>query len=125
MGTVPGLSDTVSLPESGSGTIGHITLDAKRSGKPYEGKPHVRFDEKVLEIGYGRNPVTLSEETERNGENKLRPAATTPVLYSNFVDAILYSLTMARKPRIELDEALYHVIIRGNQRQAIFRSPED
>jgi hypothetical protein len=36
----------------------------------------------VLEIGYGRDPVTLSEETERNGEHKLRPAATTPVLYS-------------------------------------------
>ncbi len=53
MGTVPGLSDTVSLPESGSGPIGSITLDRKSTGKPYEGKPHVRFDEKVLEIGYG------------------------------------------------------------------------
>ena len=53
MGTVSGLSDTVSLPESSSDPIGPITLDAKGAGKPYEGKPHVRFDEKVLEIGYG------------------------------------------------------------------------
>ena len=82
MGTVPGLSDPVSLPESGSGSIGPITLDAKRAGKPYEGKPHVRFDEKVLEIGYGRDAVTLPEETGRNGEYKRRPVATTPVLYS-------------------------------------------
>jgi hypothetical protein len=28
-------------------------LAAKRTGKPYEGKPYVRFDEKALEIGYG------------------------------------------------------------------------
>jgi hypothetical protein len=84
VGIIPGLSDTVSLPESGSGSIGLITLDAKRAGKPYEGKPHVRFDEKVLEIGYGRDSVTLSEETGRNGEHKHRPVATTPVLYSTF-----------------------------------------
>ena len=32
-------------------------------------KPHVRFDEKMLEIGYGCDIVTLSEETERNGEH--------------------------------------------------------
>jgi hypothetical protein len=83
MGTVPGLSDPVSLPESGSGSIGLITLDVKRAGKPYEGKPHVRFDEKVLEIGYGRDAVTLPEETGRNGEHKHRPAAATPVLYLN------------------------------------------
>ena len=44
MGTVSGLSDTVSLPESGSSTIGLITLDEKGAGKPYEGKPHVRFE---------------------------------------------------------------------------------
>ena len=82
MGTVLGLSDTVSLPESGSGPIGLITLDVKRAGKPYEGKPHVRFDEKALEIGYGWDNVTLSKETESNGEHKYQPGATTPVLYS-------------------------------------------
>ena len=53
MGTVPRLSDTVCLSESGPDTIGRITLGAKSAGKPYEGKPHVRFDEKTLEIGYG------------------------------------------------------------------------
>ena len=61
-----------------------ICLVVKSTGKPYEGKPHVRFDEKMLEIGYGRDSVTLSEETERNGENKPLPVATTPVFYSTF-----------------------------------------
>jgi hypothetical protein len=56
----------------------------KRTGKPYEGKPHVRFDEKMLEIGYGWDIVTLSEETERNREYKHQPVATTPVFYSTF-----------------------------------------
>ncbi|WKZ15820.1 MAG: hypothetical protein QY317_00665 [Candidatus Jettenia caeni] len=54
----------------------------KSTGKPYEGKPHVRFDEKMLEIGYGCDRVTLSEETEKNGEDKPQPVATTPVFYS-------------------------------------------
>src|SRR4030042_5811010 len=32
---------------------------------------------------------------------------------------------MARKPRIEYEGALYHVITRGNQRQRIFKDKED
>jgi hypothetical protein len=32
---------------------------------------------------------------------------------------------MARKPRIEVDGGLYHLITRGNARQDIFHSPED
>ncbi len=32
---------------------------------------------------------------------------------------------MARKPRIEFEGALYHVIIRGNQRQRVFKDVED
>jgi REP element-mobilizing transposase RayT len=32
---------------------------------------------------------------------------------------------MARKPRIEFEGALYHVITRGNQKQRIFRGTED
>jgi len=32
---------------------------------------------------------------------------------------------MARKPRIEFEGALYHVIVRGNQRQRIFRDTKD
>jgi REP element-mobilizing transposase RayT len=32
---------------------------------------------------------------------------------------------MARKPRVEFDGALYHVIVRGNQRQRIFRDNLD
>jgi putative transposase len=32
---------------------------------------------------------------------------------------------MARKPRVEFAGAFYHVICRGNQRQAIFRSDGD
>ncbi len=57
----------------------------KRTGKPYEGKPHVRFDEKMLGIGYGWDIVTLSEETERNREYKHQPVATTPVFYSTHI----------------------------------------
>ncbi len=51
-------------------------------GKPYDGKPHVRFDEKMLEIGYGWDIVTLSKETERNRGYKHQPVATAPVFYS-------------------------------------------
>jgi len=32
---------------------------------------------------------------------------------------------MARKPRIEIEDALYHVITRGNQKQKIFKSQSD
>ena len=32
---------------------------------------------------------------------------------------------MARKPRIHFSGALYHVITRGNRREAIFRDEED
>ena len=32
---------------------------------------------------------------------------------------------MARKPRIEFEGALYHVITRGNQRQHVFLDTED
>jgi len=32
---------------------------------------------------------------------------------------------MARKPRIEFEGAFYHVIVRGNQRQRIFRDDQD
>ncbi|MDR4510061.1 MAG: hypothetical protein MRJ65_17810 [Candidatus Brocadiaceae bacterium] len=39
-------------------------------------------DEKMLEIGYGRDSVTLSKETERNREYKHQPVATAPVFYS-------------------------------------------
>jgi hypothetical protein len=39
----------------------------------------------MLEIGYGWDIVTLSEETERNREYKHQPAATTPVFYSNIM----------------------------------------
>jgi hypothetical protein len=32
---------------------------------------------------------------------------------------------MARKPRVEFAGAFYHVIVRGNQRQNIFRDDKD
>src|SRR5262245_26613145 len=32
---------------------------------------------------------------------------------------------MARKPRVEIEGGLYHVLTRGNNRQTIFRSPDD
>jgi len=32
---------------------------------------------------------------------------------------------MARKPRVEFDGALYHVIVRGNHRRDIFRDTTD
>lgn len=32
---------------------------------------------------------------------------------------------MARKPRIEIENGLYHVIVRGNQKQEIFRNDDD
>ncbi|MCC6326789.1 MAG: hypothetical protein IT420_14290 [Candidatus Brocadia sp.] len=34
----------ISVPESCASMIGIIILDVKSAGKPYEGKPHVRFD---------------------------------------------------------------------------------
>jgi len=46
----------------------------------------------MLEIGYGRDGVTLPKETGRNRENKLRPAATTPVFYSTLNLAVLYEV---------------------------------
>jgi REP element-mobilizing transposase RayT len=36
-----------------------------------------------------------------------------------------YSKSMARKPRIELEGGLYHVITRGNDRKVIFHQPAD
>jgi hypothetical protein len=83
----------------------------KVTGKPGTGKPYAGFDEagagnglipgtapaldpteeKVLEIGYGREAVTLPEETGRNGEYKRRPLATTPVLYSRGISSYLFS----------------------------------
>ena len=53
MGTVSGLSDTVSLPESGSSTIGLITLDGKGAGKPYESGLGVRLEK--LRLGSFKN----------------------------------------------------------------------
>jgi putative transposase len=32
---------------------------------------------------------------------------------------------MARKPRLEFESGLYHVIVRGNERQKVFREEED
>jgi REP element-mobilizing transposase RayT len=32
---------------------------------------------------------------------------------------------MARKPRVEFDGVFYHVIVRGNQRQRIFKDDQD
>ena len=32
---------------------------------------------------------------------------------------------MPRKPRIEYEGAFYHAIMRGNQRQKIFKTPSD
>ena len=37
----------------------------------------------------------------------------------------LYLSRMARKPRIEFEGALYHVVARGNRKETIFRSKED
>ena len=59
-------------------------------------KPHVRFDEKMLEIGYGCDIVTLSEETERNGEYKYQPVATTPVFYSTQYLHKMYNLELCQ-----------------------------
>jgi putative transposase len=46
-------------------------------------------------------------------------------LFIDIKGAFWYGLDMARKPRIEFEGALYHVITRGNQRQPIFRGKED
>ncbi|MBZ0110637.1 MAG: hypothetical protein K8F52_18445, partial [Candidatus Scalindua rubra] len=45
-------------------------------------KGYARFDEGELEIGYGCDTGTLTDERVRNGEHKLQPEATTPALYS-------------------------------------------
>ena len=49
-------------------------------GKPYSGKPNVRFDEGVLKIGYGWASEALPDERGRNGY--AQPEATTSGLYS-------------------------------------------
>gem|GEM_PF-5576369 len=60
-----------------------ICLVAKSTGKPYEGKPHVRFDEKMLEIGYGCDGVTL----RGNGEKRGRQTSTC----SHYASVLLYN----------------------------------
>ena len=57
-------------------------FEKKTVGKPCAGKPHARFDEGELVIGYGCNIVTLTDERVRNSEHKLQPVATKPTLYS-------------------------------------------
>jgi hypothetical protein len=39
----------------------------KMIGKPYSGKPNVRFDEGVMEIGHGWASEALPDERGRNG----------------------------------------------------------
>ena len=39
--------------------------------------------------------------------------------------AAITSAAMARKPRVEIEGGLYHVITRGNNRQIIFHCPDD
>ena len=48
-----------------------ICLAEKGSGKPYEGKPHVRFDEKMLEIGYGCDIVTSQRKRRETGNTNI------------------------------------------------------
>ncbi|MBS1258158.1 MAG: hypothetical protein MAG551_01211 [Candidatus Scalindua arabica] len=45
------------------------SLWKKIIGKPCTRKVYARFDEGELEIGYGCNIVTLSNERERNSEH--------------------------------------------------------
>jgi len=70
---------------------------------------HTRFDEGVLEIGYGRDIVTLPKETGRNREYKFRPVATTPValLYQKKVAYLLSEKRVAKFKRIEVDVERY------------------
>jgi hypothetical protein len=42
------------------------SLWEKMTGKPYSGKPNVRFDEGKLEIGYGQASEALPIERGRN-----------------------------------------------------------
>ncbi|MBZ0108880.1 MAG: hypothetical protein K8F52_09430 [Candidatus Scalindua rubra] len=58
------------------------SLWKKIIGKPCILKGYARFDEGKLEIGYGCDTGTLTDERVRNGEHKLQPEATTPALYS-------------------------------------------
>jgi len=43
----------------------------------------------------------------------------------NAPDIFMNYYSMARKPRIHAPNSIYHVIIRGNNKQAIFFSEED
>ncbi|MBC6928464.1 MAG: hypothetical protein DWB56_05780 [Candidatus Jettenia sp.] len=45
-------------------------------------RKQIQADRCICLVGYGCDRVTLSEETERNGEDKPQPVATTPVFYS-------------------------------------------
>ncbi len=76
----------------------------KSIGKPYAGKPHVRFDEGELQI-YCIYSVFV--------------ALYSIELLSNKNIAVML-LTMARKPRLHVTGGLYHVILRGNGGEDIF-----
>ena len=52
-------------------------------------------------------------------------AQTGSDLHIDICAAFRYFPVMARKPRIEIEGALYHVMTRGNQRQRISRSRKD
>jgi hypothetical protein len=58
------------------------SLWKKIIGKPCILKGYTRFDEGELEIGYGCDTGTLTDERVKNGEHKVQPEATTPALYS-------------------------------------------
>ncbi|MFH1847013.1 MAG: hypothetical protein ABH869_05600, partial [Candidatus Omnitrophota bacterium] len=47
--------------------------------------PHVRFDEGMLETGYGQDNEALPKETGRNRKYKRCPEAIAPVFYSTMV----------------------------------------
>ncbi|MFH1846073.1 MAG: hypothetical protein ABH869_00760, partial [Candidatus Omnitrophota bacterium] len=49
--------------------------------------PHVRFDEGMLETGYGQDNEALPKETGRNRKYKRCPEAIAPVFYSTMVQS--------------------------------------
>ena len=81
----------VAFVEAGAGNVAMAeTVNPTGNRKSLLGNPRPKVcapvldptDEGALEIGYGRDIVTLPEETGKNREHKLRPVATTPVFYS-------------------------------------------
>ena len=99
--------------ESGASTIGHITLDKKQTGAPSAGNLHAGCD--VAGAGNGFTVELVrhrqTKETEQIGFTYGTPRQSSTL---HLLGCLAIEAEMGRKPRVEFEGALYHVIVRGN-----------